>query len=120
MTMYAFICYLWDRENYIVEPSKQLNDGSVYKSTKCEDKILQDLAEKSSGIFKGLKQKGKIIKEQLGILGIIAHKKATNLGKMYLLPKIYKRLHSALGRPDLSNCEKLKEKALELLDNKLK
>ena len=49
-----------DCEDYIAEASKQLNDENAYKSVKFKDKILQDLVEKSNGIFKGLKQKGKI------------------------------------------------------------
>ena len=56
---------VWDYEDYIAEASQQLNDDSVYKSVKCKDKILQDLAEKSNGIFKDLKQKGKITEKQL-------------------------------------------------------
>ena len=66
-----------DSEDYIPEASKQLNDESVYKSVKFKDKILQDLAEKSNGIFKGLKQKGKITEKQLKYF-TIEHKKATN------------------------------------------
>ena len=31
-------------------------------------------------------------------------KKATNLGKLYFLPKIHKRLSAVLGRPVMSNC----------------
>ena len=46
---------VWDSEDYIAEASKQLNDESVYKCVKFQDKILQDLAGKSNGIFKGLK-----------------------------------------------------------------
>ena len=65
---------VWDRENYIAETSKQLNDDSVYKSVKCKDNILQDLVEKSNGIFKGLKQKGKITEKQLKYF-TIEHKK---------------------------------------------
>ena len=30
-------------------------------------------------------------------------KKATNVGKLYLLPKIHKRLSNVLGRPVISN-----------------
>ena len=48
---------VWDREDYIAEANKQLNDENVYKSVKFKDKVLQDLAD---GIFKCLKQKGKI------------------------------------------------------------
>ena len=40
----------------------------------------------------------------------IAHKKATNLGKMYLLLKIHKRLFNVPGRPFISNCGSPTEK----------
>ena len=111
--------FIWEPEDYIVEASKQLNDESVYKSVKFKDKILQDLAEKSNGIFKGLKQKGKITEKQLKYF-TIEHKKVTNLGKMYLLPKIHKRLFDIPGRPVISNCGTPTEKASEFLDNQLK
>ena len=70
---------VWDREGYIAEASKQLNDQRVYKSVKFKDKILQDLAENNNSIFKGLKQKGKITEKQLKYF-TTEHKKATNLG----------------------------------------
>ena len=46
---------VWNREEYIAEAIKQLNDESVYKGGKFKDKIMQDLSEKSNSIFKGLK-----------------------------------------------------------------
>ena len=91
-----------DREDYIAEASKQLNDESVYKSVKFKDKIIQDLAENSNSIFKGLKQKGKITEKQLKYF-TIEYKKATNLEKIYLLPKIHKRLCDVPGRTVISN-----------------
>ena len=93
----------WNREDYIAEANKQLNDESVYKIVKLKDKILQGLEEKSNGILKGLKQKGKITEKQLKYF-TTEHKKATNLGKMYLLPKIHKRIYDVPGRPVKSNC----------------
>ena len=110
---------VWDREDYIAEASKQLNDESVYKSMKFDDKIPQDPAEKGNGIFKGLKQKGKITEKQLKYF-TIEHKKANNLGKMYLLPKIHKRLYDVPGRPVISNCGTPTENISEFLDNQLK
>ena len=110
---------VWDREDYISEASKQLNDESVYKSVKFKHKILQDLAEKSNGIFKGHKQKGKITEKQLKYF-TIENKKATNLGKMDFLPKIHKKLYDVPGRPVISNCGSPTEKDLEFLDNQLK
>ena len=106
---------IWDREDYIAEAINQLKDGSIYKIVKFKDKIPQDLAEKSNGIFKGLKQKCKITEKQLKYF-TIRHKKATNLGKMYLLPKIHKRLYNVPAKLDISNCERPTEKASEFLD----
>ena len=106
---------IWDREDYIAEASDQLKDESIYKNMKFKDKILQNLAEKNNGIFKGLKQKGKITEKQLKYF-TIKHKKATNLGKMYLLPKIHKRLYDVPTRVVMSNCERPTEKASEFLD----
>ena len=110
---------VWDRQDYIAEASKQLKDESVYKSVNFKDKILQDLAEKSKGIFKGLKQKGKITDKQPKYFSI-EHKKVVNLGEMYLLPKIHKRLYDVPGRPVISNYGTPTEKALEVLDSQLK
>ena len=47
-------------------------------------------------------------------------KNATSLGKMYLLPKIHKRLQDVLGRPVISNCGTPTEKVSEFLDYYLK
>ena len=81
---------LWDCNDYIAEAEKQLNNKSVYKNVTFKEKILQDLAETGSNIFKSLRGKGKVTEKQLKYF-TIAHKKATNLGKMYLLPKIPSR-----------------------------
>ena len=86
---------------------------------KFKDKILQDLAEKSSGIFKGSKQKGKIAEKQLKCF-TIEHEKASNLGKMYFHPKIHKRLYNVPWRPVILNCGTLTEKASGFLDKQLK
>ena len=50
----------------------------------------------------------------------IAHKMTTNLGKMYLLPKIHKRLFNVPCRPVISNCGLPTENVSELLDSHLK
>ena len=99
---------LWNREDYIAETSKQLNHESVYKSVKCKDKILQDFAEKSNGIFQGLKQTGKIIENQLKHF-TTKHKKATKLGKMSLFSKTRKRLYDVPGKSVILNRGKLKD-----------
>ena len=50
----------------------------------------------------------------------IAHKKATNLGKMYLLRKIHKILFNVPGRPVILNCSLPTENLSEFLDSHLK
>ena len=75
-----------DHNNYIAEAEKQFNNKNVI----FKEKILQDLAEISNNIFKSLRGKGKMTEKQLRYF-TIAHKKATNLGKMHLLSKIHKR-----------------------------
>ena len=86
---------------------------------KFKDKIIQDLAEKNNGIFKGLKQKGKITEQQLKYF-TIEHEKAISFGKMYLFPKIHKRLYDVPGRAVISSCGTPTEKASKFLDNQLK
>ena len=48
------------------------------------------------------------------------YKKAYNLGKLYMLPKIHKRLFNVPGRPVISNCRMTTEKVSEFLDHHLK
>ena len=47
-------------------------------------------------------------------------KNDTNLGKLYFLPKIHKKLSNVPGRPVISNCGTPTEKASEFLDHHLK
>ena len=47
-------------------------------------------------------------------------KKVSNLGKIYLSPKIHKKLHNVSGRPVILICGTPTEKASELLDYHLK
>ena len=84
-----------------------------------KEKILQDLVGISNNIFKILRGKGKMTEKQLKYF-TIAHKKATNLGKMCLLPKIHKRLFNVPGKPVISNCGLPTEKVSKFLDSHLK
>ena len=56
---------VWDRNDYIAEGGKQLNNKSVYKHVTFKEKILQDLTETSNNIFKSLGGKAKITEKQL-------------------------------------------------------
>lgn len=96
---------------------KQLSDKNVYKKANFKSKILQNLAETRNQIFISLK-KGKITQAKLKYF-TINHIKVTNLEKMYLLPKIHKRLHSISWRPAISNCGTPTKKTSDALHNEL-
>ena len=70
-------------------------------------------------MFSGLKRRGLITEKQLKYF-TYEHKKATNFDKLYLLPKIHKRLFNVSGRPIFSNFGTPTEKCSEFLDCHLK
>ena len=59
-----------------------------------------------------LKQKGALLRKNVSSLLL-----NLNLGKLYLIPKIHKRLESVPGRPVISNCVTPIEKVSEFLDS---
>ena len=87
---------VWDLEDYIAEACQQLNDGSVYKSVKFKDKVLQDLAEKSNGILKVLSRKLKLLKSNLSILQLNI-KKLPIWGNCICFPRSMKGFMMFLG-----------------------
>ena len=110
---------VWDREDYLAEGYKQLNDESIYVDIKhSTDKTLSDLIEKSNKFFKRLNRKKIISGKELKYFSY-SFKNASCLGKMYLLPKIHKRLYNVPGRPIISNCGTPTEKVSEFLDHHL-
>ena len=78
-----------------------------------------DLVENSNNMFLSLKGKSLINQKELKYF-TYEFKKSTNLGKLYLLPKIHKRLSVVPGRPVISNCGMPTEKEPEFLDFHLK
>ena len=105
--------------DYLLEAEKQLSDTNVYKSVEFKEKLLTDLVESSNNMFLNLKRKGLISQKELKYF-TYEFKKSTNLGKLYLLPKIHKRLSDVPGRPVISNCGTPTEKASEFVDFHLK
>ena len=107
---------VWDRNDYIAEAEKQLSDANIYKDINFKDKILQQLADNSDKLFRNLKTKGTFTEKELKYF-TIEFKRATNLGKLCLLPKIHKRLENTQGRPVISNCGIPTEKVSAFLDS---
>ena len=98
---------------------KQLKDKNVYRDVEYNVNVLKDLAEASNKMLSGLRKRGFITEKQLKYF-TYEYRKATNFGKLYLLPKIHKRLYNVPGRPVISNCGTPTEKCSELLDYHLK
>ena len=81
-------------------------------------KFLQELVDDSDKLFKSLKTKRTNTEKELKCF-TIEFKKATNLSKLYLVPKVHKRLENLRGRPVISNCGTPTEKVSEFLDSQL-
>ena len=77
---------VWDRADYILEAEKHLNDKQVYKELKFNKNILTGLVENSNKIFNCLCSHRLISESELKYF-TYNFKKATNLGKLYFLPK---------------------------------
>ena len=110
---------VWDRWDYVKEAEKQLGDSTVYEEINYNKKILSHLIDSSNKYFKKLNSSGHISYKEMKYF-TYEYKKACNLGKLYLLPKIHKRLSNVPGRPVISNCGTPTEKVSEFLDHHLK
>ena len=70
-------------------------------------------------MFLKLKRKGSVSEKEMKYF-VCDYKNATNLGKLYFLTVIHKRLSNVPGRPVISNCGTPTVKASEFLDYHLK
>ena len=85
------------------EAERQLSDSRIYKEVKVTEKDLEDLVDKSNKIFPNLERRN-IIQEKEKNCFKFNFKKATNVGKFYLLPEIHKSLSKVPGLPVILNC----------------
>ena len=95
-----------------------MSDTKVYRDVSNTENILSKLSETSNRMFSSLKRRGFLTEKQMKYF-TYEFKKATNFGKLHLLPKIHKRLHNVPGRPVISNCGSPTEKCSEFLDHHL-
>ena len=104
---------IWRRSNYVTEAEIQLNKQNVCRCIEFKDKQLKLLK-----LFKLLKASGMIAKRHQYFT--YKCKKATNVAKMYLLPKTHKMSIGVPGRPLITNCGRSIGKISEILKQHLK
>ena len=103
------VVIVWDREDYIKEATKQLEDKEVYME------VPNDSSALVSTIFKSLekiRKRGDLSQDTLNYFLV----KDPKFARFYLLPKIHKRLHDVPGRPVISNCGFYTENISSFLD----
>ena len=98
---------VWEISHYVLDAEKQLGNPNVDREMSNTENILPKLSEVSSKMFSSLRRKGKV--KQLKYF-TYEYKKATNFGKLYLLPKIHKQLFVVPKRPVIFNCGTSTEK----------
>ena len=82
--------------------------------------MLSSLVDKSNKISQSPSEKKYILEKELKYFTYNKKENATNLGKLYFLPKIHERLFNVPGRPVISNCGTPIKKVSEYLDFCLK
>ena len=97
-----------------------MKDENVYRNINFNEELIEDLTQYSNKIFKYLLRGGYLTEKQRDYYYNYKYKKTCNLGKLYLLPKIHKRLYNAPGRPVISNCGTPTEIVSEFLNSQLK
>ena len=110
---------IWERNDYITEAENQLKNEQAYKKVSFKQHLLCDLVTKSNGFFKELRRSGCVTEKELKYFSY-EYKNITNLGKLYLLSKIHRRLENVLGIPVISKRVTPTEKVSEFLDYHLK
>ena len=78
---------VWDRNDRLKEAERQLSGEKTYEEIRITEKDQVKLVEKSNDLFSNLRRKN-VITENENKYFRFNFKKATNLGKLYLLPKI--------------------------------
>ena len=101
-----------DEPIFILISLKFIVSHHVTYYVKSNENILTGLVEKSNKIFSRLCSRKLISEKELKYF-TYSFKKATDLGKLYFLPKIHKRLSSVPVRPVISNCVTPTEKISE-------
>ena len=103
----GFVIVLWDREDYLKEAYRQLDEKEVY------EQVPDDLSVLANTLRKALEKirlrgggGGDLSKDTVYYFLV----KDLKVARFYLLPKIHKPLHDVPRRPVISNCGYYTEK----------
>ena len=100
---------MWDREDYLKEAEKQLEDKAVYEEYPNEPEVLINTILTT---LDKIRRRGDLSTDNLNYFLV----KDPKFARFYLLPKIHKRLHNVPGRPVISNCGFFTENISSFLD----
>ena len=103
---------VWDRDDYLKEASKQLEDKDVYEEVQIDPSILINTIMQA---LEKIRIRGDLSNDKLNYFLV----KDPKFARFYLLPKIHKRLHNVPGRPVISNCGFYTENISSFLDHHL-
>ena len=91
------VLVVWDREGYLKEAHKQLEDREVYEEVSNDPNVLVNTIIK---VLEKIRLRGDLFSDTLNYFAVEDPKFA----RFHLLPKIHKRLHNVAGGPIISNC----------------
>ena len=103
---------VWDRDDYLKEAPKQLEDKDVYEEVQNDPSTLINTIMRA---LEKIRIRGDLSNDTLNYFLV----KDPKFARFYLLPKIHKRLHNVPGRPVISNCGFYTENISSFLDHHL-
>ena len=103
---------VWDREDYLKEASKQLEDKDIYEEVQNDPSTLINTIMRA---LEKIRIRGDLSNDTLNYFLV----KDPKFARFYLLPKIHKRLNNVPGRPVISNCGFYTENISSFLDHQL-
>ena len=103
---------VWDRDDYLKEASKQLEDKDVYEEVQNDPSTLINTIMRA---LEKIRIRGDLSNDTLNYLLV----KDPKFASFYLLPTIHKSLHNVPGRPVISNCGFYTENISSFLDHHL-
>ena len=103
------VVVVWDREDYLKEAYKQLEDREVYEEVPNDPSVLVNTIIKA---LEEIRLRGDLSSDTINYFVV----EDSKFARFYLLPKIHKRLHNVPGRPVISNCGFYTENISSFLD----